>query len=168
MGSSSKCCGCCRARCRPRGCTAGVGAWSLGSQWSASSGSDPGLSWSCASSEGAGCWPASFYVCRLPAGCTASSVHPEIKWIKFNMNTTMKTYHQLLKTLITISLFCFYCFGNQCNLLMLHSFVWLISRRDSKCSLTRMSSGSKLCSLQAEVRLLLGYEPDLPMSSSSS
>lgn len=33
---------------------------------------------------------------------------------------------------------------------------------------TRMSSGSRLCSLHADVMLLLRYDPERPMSSSSS
>lgn len=37
-----------------------------------------------------------------------------------------------------------------------------------KCILTRMSSGSRLCSLHADVMLLFRYDPDRPMSSSSS
>lgn len=49
---------------------------------------------------------------------------------------------------------------------------YMEKQRDSaewtKSILTRMSSGSRLCSLHADVMLLFRYDPDRPMSSSSS
>lgn len=80
-GFSSRCPGCCRARCRRLGCTAGGCAWSLGSLWCVSSECVPGPSLSCVSFEGVGCWRASSFVCILPVVHIASSIHPR-HWLQ--------------------------------------------------------------------------------------
>lgn len=101
MGFSSRCCDCCRVHCRPRGCTGGVCACSLGSPLSVSSKCVPAPSLSCVSFGGEGCWLASSYACRPPAGHTASSTHPE--------KTGFRPYTSGLFWVITLVLFDSYC-----------------------------------------------------------